>query len=369
MRKLLITGGHLTPALAVIDELEKSDKQRYKILFVGRKYANYKDKELSLEFQEIKKRKISFFHLKAGRFTRFFSFASFVQFVRIPFGFYRAYKILRRSKPDCILSFGGYLGLPIVTMGALLRIPSVIHEQTMHPGLANRISARFAKTICISFPSSRRFFPKNRTVLETGNPLRSQLFEVKDTAFELPSEKPVLTITGGSLGAHSINVLIEAIVPKLLDTFCVIHQTGNGKEYDDYARLLKLKQSLPPEISAHYMLAPHFSSDEIGAIYAHTDIAVSRAGANTFFEMVSLKIPTIFIPLPWSANNEQRLHATEFKQKGTGEVFEQTGTPEELLKLIQSVYTHQKDYESNFSKFEPFYFGNAAARILEILPR
>ena len=148
--KILLTGGHLTPALAVIDELKSEQYKNIQVVFVGRK-------DPPLEFEEVSKRTIPFIHLDAGRMSRFISVESIKGLFKAPFGFIQAFQIVKKEKPDRILTFGSYIGLPIALAGFFLHIPLYAHEQTIHPGLANRIISRFAKKIYISFPESKIF--------------------------------------------------------------------------------------------------------------------------------------------------------------------------------------------------------------------
>ncbi|MBI4974163.1 UDP-N-acetylglucosamine--N-acetylmuramyl-(pentapeptide) pyrophosphoryl-undecaprenol N-acetylglucosamine transferase [Candidatus Roizmanbacteria bacterium] len=346
--KLLITGGHLTPALAVVDKIiDSPQKESISLTFVGRKYALDSEQTLSLEYKEITKRNIPFISLHAGRITRLLNFRSFINALKIPVGFIHAFLILTQQAPDVILSFGGYLAIPVAVVGWLLRIPVFTHEQTICPGLANRVIAFFSKKIFYSFPESKHFFPSRKSIL-TGNPVRSTVFKIIDKPIDLVASKPVIYVTGGSLGSHGINDHIRAILPELLQDYIVIHQTGDIKEYDDYEHLLRFRRSLPEEMKQRYFPVKHFFDNEIGYIYSVSDMVVARAGANTFFELIHLKKPTIFIPLPWSAQKEQQKHAEFFKTNKIGEIFEQKEQSSHLLELIRTVFSHKETYIKNF---------------------
>ena len=346
--RLLITGGHLTPALAVIDKIiESTQKETTSLIFVGRKYALDSEQTLSLEFKEISKRNIPFISLHAGRITRLLNFRSFINVLKIPVGLIHAFLILRQQTPDIILSFGGYLAIPVAVVGWLLRIPVFTHEQTICPGLANRVIAFFSKKIFYSFPESKHFFPPHKPVL-SGNPVRSTVFKIIDKPIGIDASKPVIYVTGGSLGSHGINDHIRTILPELLQDYIVIHQTGDIKEYDDYEHLLRFRRTLPEDMKQRYFPVKHFFDNEIGYVYSVSDIVVARAGANTFFELIHLKKPTIFIPLPWSAQKEQQKHAEFFKNNKIGEVFEQKEQSTHLLELIRKVFSHKDSYIKNF---------------------
>lgn len=346
--RLLITGGHLTPALAVIDKIiESPKKETISLTFVGRKYALDSEQTLSLEYKEITKRNISFISLHAGRITRLMTFRSFINVLKIPVGFIHAFLVLRQQTPDVILSFGGYLAIPVAIVGWVMRVPVFTHEQTICPGLANRIISFFSKKIFYSFPESTHFFSPNKSIL-SGNPIRSTVFKIIDKPIDVNKTRPVIYVTGGSLGSHGINEHIRAILPELLHDFVVIHQTGDIKEYDDYERLLRYRRTFSEEVKQRYFPVKHFFDNEIGYVYSVSDIVVARAGANTFFELIHLKIPTIFIPLPWSAQKEQQKHAEFFKNNKIGEVFEQKEQSTHLLELIRTVFSHKDSYIKNF---------------------
>ena len=165
--KILITGGHLTPALALIDKLTDSGGG-VDIVFVGRKYAVDSEQTLSLEYKEITKRNIRFLPLQTGRLTRMISFRSALGILRVPIGFIRAFLIVQKEHPKLIFSFGGYIALPIAISGWLMHIPVFTHEQTIAPGIANRIIAFFSQKIFYSFPDTKHLFPAAKAVF-SGN--------------------------------------------------------------------------------------------------------------------------------------------------------------------------------------------------------
>jgi len=353
--KIIITGGHLSPALALIDSLK--EKKTIQIVYVGKKYNLDSEKTLSLEYQEIKKRNLPFYHLTTGRLTRIISVATIINLLKLPFGLLQSFSILKKEKPDLIFSFGGYLGLPVALCGFLLNIPIYIHEQTINPGLTNRILSLFARRIFISFPQTKNFFPKNKVIL-SGNLVRREIFKIIKKPFVIKKTKPVIYITGGSLGSHSLNILIEKILPQLTKKYIVIHQVGSVEQYHDFERLKAYQYS-------SYFPVKHFFLEEIGYIYKIADLVIGRAGANTFFELIALKKPAILIPLPWSANQEQQKHALLFKKLGLGETFDQNNKPEQLLFLIDKMMANLNFYHDNFSRLTIKFPLNAEEKIIK----
>ncbi len=361
--RILVTGGHLTPALALIDKLKN-----HEIVFVGRKYALEHEQTLSLEYKEITKRNIKFIDLTTGRINRSVSLRDFLSILRIPLGFYQGFKIIRNEKPDRVLSFGSYLAAPVAFWAWFFRIPVFSHEQTIQPGLSNRFIALFSKKVFVSFEETLQYFPKQKTVL-TGNPIRQSIFKIQKKPFVIEKDKPVLYITGGSLGSHSINMHVKNILPKLLKDFIIIHQTGDTKEYRDFEELEKFRKQLPEAVKDNYILSRHFFEEEIGYIYSLTDIVIGRAGANTFFELLALEKPTIFIPLPWSGHKEQQKQADIFKQNSVGEVFLQTEKSSRLIQLIAEIQHNVTKYRRNFQKLKFLYKKDAAETIAKELLR
>lgn len=357
--KILITGGHVTPALAVIEELQKSHKD-VQLVFVGRKYTSPQEHTESFEYQEVTKLGVPFVHLEAGRFSRVASLTSFFHFLQIIPGFVRAFRILRAQKPDKILSFGGYIGLPMALAGSLLSTPVYTHEQTIEPGLANKIIGNVARKVFVAFPQAASAFPADKTIV-SGNPMRIVLLGSAKSTFTIPSGREVIFVTGGSLGSHNLNVHIENILDSLLDKYIVIHQTGSVAKFGDFERLSGFKND-------HYIVRKHLSAaDTSGALHS-ADVVVSRAGANTVFELIALQKPAVFVPLPWSASGEQQKQAEFMKQHKVAEIFDQKSESEDLLMLIKKVLAHKKNYVQNYQQLASYYKPDCAkALVFELL--
>ncbi|MBI2622005.1 MAG: glycosyltransferase [Candidatus Levybacteria bacterium] len=235
--KIAIIGGHLTPALSVIEEIGKSAE----ILYIGRKKAIEGDRATSLEYETITKKGIKFAEIKTGRLQRSITRRTVPSLTKIPIGFIQALFILSRFKPNVVVGFGGYVSFPVILAARILKIPVVIHEQTLEAGATNRIVARFADKICISFSSSSKYFPKEKIVF-TGNPIRSSIAH-PSKKIDLPSNYPIIYITGGSIGSHFINQLVSENLTKLLDKYALVHQTGDSSEFGDFDKLLILKEN------------------------------------------------------------------------------------------------------------------------------
>lgn len=349
----------MTPALALIDKLEG-----HEIVFVGRKYALESEQILSLEYKEITQKNIKFIDIQAGRITRLLSVKTFKNVFKIPLGLYQGFKIIKEEKPDIILSFGSYIAVPIAFWGWINKIPIFTHEQTSIPGLANKLIGKLAKKIFISFPEASNYFDRGKTIL-TGNPVRESIKKIIKKPFEIEKQEPVIFITGGSLGSHSINLHISKIIKKLLQSFIVVHQTGDTKEYDDYSKLIALKKTFPAQLQKKYYIRKHFMENEMGYVYSLSDLVIARAGANTFFELLALNKPVIFIPLPWSANKEQQKQAKLFKDADAGEIFNQSDDSEKLLVLMNKVLDKLEQYKENFKNLKHLYKQDASETIVK----
>lgn len=353
--KIVLIGGHLAPALSVLEALPKNTRT----LFIGRKYALEGDKALSLEYKAITGLNVPFVGLNTGRLQRKLTRYTIPSFFKLPFAIFRSFLTLIKFKPDVVVGFGGYVSVPVVLCAYLLRIPIVIHEQTLEAGFANRFLARFATKICISWKTSRRYFPKDKTVL-TGNPIRE--FRIQNSEFRIHNEEklPIIYITGGSLGSHSINLLIEAIIKELLEKYIVIHQTGDAKEYRDFDRLNTLKNGLSYDLKERYVLQKFIEPKMVGSVLAKADLVVGRSGMNIITELLYFEKPAILIPLPFSQNNEQLKNAKFLEKLGLGKVLQQHDVDsKKLFQAIDLAFHNINNYKINDQDFKNLPYKNA----------
>jgi len=326
--KILFTGGHHNSALAVIDSLQQKCQksqpeadqpmaEKPKIIWIGHKYSMLGDKEVSAEYKEVTAKKIPFHNLKAGKFYRT---RNIIQLLRIPLGFVQAFYLLIKIRPTLIVSFGGYLAVPVVVAGFFLGIPSVTHEQTVVTGIANKIVAKFAQRIMLSWKSSSKYFPEDKSIL-TGLPLRKELFSNKRINFK--NDLPVIYITGGKQGSHIINQQVSDTLEQLLGLANIIHQCGSSTLHHDYQELTKLRKTLSNSLRERYRVKDYFGSNEIGSILNSADLVVGRSGAHTIYELAALGKAALLIPLPSSSHDEQDENAKILKRVGQGEILSQ----------------------------------------------
>ena len=307
-KRLVIIGGHLAPALAVIEEIRR--RGGWDVFWLGRRFAMEEGKVPALEYEVIKKLGIPFFVLATGRLQRPLSIKTIFSLLRVIPGFFMALFTIARLRPDVVLSFGGYLSFPVVFACYILRIPILIHEQTTTSGLANRIAAYFAKKIAISFPSSILDFPREKVIL-TGNPIRRTILKIKRKSPKIP----LIYVTGGSQGSQTINRALSPILSKLIKRFSIIHQTG----FIDYKRFLAKKKKLGRRYRFFSVTGP----EEVARIYQSASLVISRAGANTVSELAAAGLPGILIPIPWSERGEQEKNARLLEETGLVRVLPQ----------------------------------------------
>ena len=336
-RRILLTGGHLSPAFSVLAALKKAN---YDIIFVGRKHAFSDAQDLSLEYQLLESASdLHFYSLHSGRLTRG-SWLSFPkELVKTTQAYFKAKTIITKERPEVVLSFGGYLALPVCLAAAHAKIPIFLHEQTVSPGRSNLLLAKLAQRVLVSFPQARSFFPQDKVKVK-GMVLRPELEINKRPGWFKESELPLLLIMGGSAGSHSLNLLIESVLTKLTADFAVVHQTGDSK-YEDYDRLRK-------KTSDNYYPLKYLLPEELGYLYRRANIVISRSGANTFFELIKFKKPSVLVPLPWSANNEQLRQARILEDNEVAKIFHQDQEKEQFLKIIYAVYSDQERLTRNY---------------------
>lgn len=340
-KRVVLTGGHAaTTAIATIEEIIRR-QDKWDLYWIGAKYAVEGKKTPTLESTALPKRGVNFQPIITGRLQRKFTFWTIPSLLKIPLGFFHAFFVLLKIRPQLILSFGGFAAFPVVVASWILRIPVVIHEQTIEVGRANKYSSFFAKKIAISREKSKKYFPEGKVVV-TGNPIMTQIAEISPK--KKMSEPPTILVMGGSRGSLFINNLIAELLPELLKDNYLIHLTGKI----GYEMFSKLKETLPEEISEKYEVYDSVDPMQIDGVYKRADLIVSRAGANTVSEVMAVKIPAIFIPIPFSYQDEQTKNAEYAKEYGIGVTLKQkTLTKEKLLIKINEVF---KNWEKMVKK-------------------
>lgn len=316
MKKIVITGGHFTPGLAVLDSLREQD---WEVHWIGEQKALEGEEPRTLEYQILPQLDVPFWSLTSVKFNRKFPFSTLLNFWRFPLAFLQSLRLLSKIRPNVVLSFGSYVSVPVCLAAYLIGIPVVVHEQTAASGLANRLVSRIARKIAVSFPSSSIDFPVAKTVL-TGNPVRTSIHKVvKLRLKKRVGRPPVLYITGGSRGSQIINRAVGEILSQLLKIVRIYHQTGTL----DLLKMQKIKNRIHPSLAEKYEVSAHYTPGEVEEIYRKADLVVSRAGANTVSELAAVALPAILIPIPWVEQDEQNRNAKILANEGAAVILPQ----------------------------------------------
>ncbi|MBQ9206617.1 MAG: undecaprenyldiphospho-muramoylpentapeptide beta-N-acetylglucosaminyltransferase [Treponema sp.] len=306
------TGGHIYPGLAVCDELRSLSQQQnqtIRIVWLGNSSGmdqNLVEKSGSVD---------TFVGIPSGKLRRYFSFKNFTDFFKIFAGLVKSFFVLCKLKPVVLFSKGGFVSVPPCMAAKFLRIPVITHECDFTPGLATKINSRFASKILVSYEETKQFLgeEKSKKTEVTGNPVRPVFYSANpqngkaflfENRSDYDSEKPILLVLGGSLGAHQINTLVAENLDWLCQKFTVVHQCGAR----DFTEM--------PQNKNGYFLYP-FIYKEMCDVIACSDIIVSRAGANSIWECSVLGKPMVLIPLCGSGTRGDQVdNAQFFAEKG-----------------------------------------------------
>ncbi len=329
MKKIVLTGGgtagHVTPNIALLPGLQEAG---YEIHYIG-SYDGI-EKKLIEEFS------IPYHGISTGKLRRYLTKENLKEPFRVLKGCREAKKILAELQPDVIFSKGGFVSVPVLRAAKVLKIPAIIHESDMTPGLANKISIPWARKVCYNFPETARYLPESKGVL-TGTPLRKELL-TGDTVSALnftglSANKPIIMVIGGSLGSAAVNQAIRNILPELLKNFQIIHLCGKGKVDASL-------QNISGYVQYEYI------KKELADFFAASSLVISRAGANAICELLALQKPNILIPLPKSqSRGDQILNAASFENQGFSAVLQEEAlTQDLLLSTIQTVYEERRLY-------------------------
>ena len=329
MKHIVLTGGgtagHVTPNIALIPGLKEMG---YKISYIG----SYNGIEKNL----IEAEGIPYYGISTGKLRRYIDPKNLSDPFRVVKGIFEARKLIKKINPDIVFSKGGFVAVPVVLAAKNCKVPVIIHESDMTPGLANKICIPYASKVCCNFPETLSSLPEGKAVV-TGTPIRRELREgnaERGYAFTgLSADKPVILVMGGSLGSVNVNNHVRQALPELLKKFQVVHLCGKGNldhsldHTDGYRQYEYIKEELPD-------------------LFAMADLIISRAGANAICEISTLAIPNLLIPLSANASRgDQILNARSFEKQGYSEVIEEESlTTEALLAAVQKLHDNRDTY-------------------------
>jgi len=331
MKRIVLTGGgtagHVTPNIALLPSLKEAG---YEVFYIG-SYEGI-EKRLMADFE------VEYYGISTGKFRRYFDLKNFSDPFRVIKGYTEAKKILKQIKPDVVFSKGGFVSVPVVRAAADLKIPCVIHESDMSPGLANKFCVPVAKKVCCNFPETVSKVPAGKAVL-TGSPIRAELMMGnKQAGLELcgfDDSKPIIMVIGGSQGAQSVNEVVRESLDVLLKDYQIVHICGKDK-------MDNLRLSVPGYKQFEYLKV------ELKDVFAMADVVISRAGANAICELLALNKPNILIPLSAGSRGDQILNASSFEDQGFSlTIREEALDPISLVEGVKEVYENRESYIKN----------------------
>jgi len=320
------TGGHFYPIIAVVEEIHQVAKEE-KILEPEIFYAGPVEYDKRALFDN----NITYVQTSAGKIRRYFSILNFLDLFKTAWGIVESVIALFNIYPDVVFGKGGYVSFPVLFAARLLRIPVVIHESDSEPGRVNLWAAKFAKKIAISYPEAAHFFPKDK-VAHTGNPVRKEVaLPLKNGAYEflkLEEDLPTLLVLGGSQGSVIINETIIDSLPRLLNSYQIIHQTGekNFKEVKNTAEVILKDHTY----KNRYTPMEHLNALTMRMAAGITQLIISRAGS-TIFEIALWGIPSIIIPIPENLSHDQTKNAFNYARSGACKVIEENNLTANIL--------------------------------------
>jgi len=376
-KKIIVTGGgsggHISSAKAIIDALNDAFLlNSNNFLYVGSDLGMEKERPgSSLEMKIFKDEKFSQKYIRGGKLQRKFSPSSIYLLFRTVLGFFDSISVMKDFKPDIVISTGGFVSVPVCIVAKLFKAQIYLHEQTATVGLSNKIVSKFAEKIFVAFPSSIKYFEKEK-VFHSGNLVRNEIFEnsgrggiIEDVKKMIIQEEdlPIIYISGGSLGSHVINEIIKESLPLLLQDYQLILQTGDSKITNDFQLLSLEKEKLTEDLKERFVVTKYIGNEEIGFVLNNIDLFIGRAGANTVYELGLLRIPSILIPIPWVTHNEQMENAKILESVGLAKIINEGEFTTEKLQVILRLFSKEK-IQVNEKKAEEIFVKNAAQKIV-----
>lgn len=350
MKRIVLTGGgtagHVTPNIALLPRLKELG---YDIHYIG----SYDGIERKL----IEQCDIPFYGISSGKLRRYFDWKNFSDPFKVIKGYAQARALLRKLKPDVVFSKGGFVSVPVVLAAKHRKIPAIIHESDISPGLANKLAIPNAYKVCCNFPETLKYLPSDKAVL-TGSPIRQELLSGNRlnglTYCQFKPGKPVVMVVGGSSGSQFINEVVRSLLPDLLKDYQVLHLCGKGhldnawENTEGYAQF-------------------EYANKELSDMFALADVVISRAGANAICELLALRKPNILIPLSANASRgDQILNAHSFERQGFSIVIEEENLNNVvLLNAIQELFKNRSKYINAMAESEQLNSVEKVAQLLE----
>lgn len=341
------TGGHIYPALSIVEELKKQFFD-VDILYIGTTDRIEKD--------IVPKRGIKYEGINIKGLIRKPSFENIKRSFLVVSSLSKVKELILDFDPDVIIGTGGYVSAPVLYMGRKLGYKTLIHEQNIIPGLTNKLLSIYVHKICVSFEEGKNSFPKKKVVY-TGNPTTEKYqnaIPINKSKFSLSNDKKLILIVMGSLGSLTIINKMKSILPKLdNEKFEVVFVSGQN--YYDEIKKIKLPHNI--------VVVP--SIDNMGGFMKKTDIMVSRAGASTMAEIMALNVPTIFVPSPYVTNNHQVKNAKILTDSNAALMLEEEDFSYDSLIDKINFYLDDNNYNKCKENLENFKQINAAKKVVD----
>ncbi|MGA8942096.1 MAG: undecaprenyldiphospho-muramoylpentapeptide beta-N-acetylglucosaminyltransferase [Thermoactinomyces sp.] len=344
------TAGHVMVNLALIPRFREDG---WEIIYIGSENGIEKSLVADLEG-------VAYYSVSTGKLRRYFDWNNFKDPFKVLKGIFQAYRIIRRLKPNLIFSKGGFVSVPVVLGGWLNRVPVIIHESDITPGLANKIAIPFATKVCTTFPETTKYFNKEKAKF-VGAIIRDELrkgdAERGRRLCGFNREKPVILVMGGSLGSRVLNETVRNNLDFLLPRFQIVHLCGKGQVDDTLQK--------PGYCQFEYL------SDPLADVLNMADFVVSRAGSNAIFEFLSLKKPMLLIPLSKAASRgDQILNARSFEKMGYAQVLmEEELSDEKFLEQLEKLIENKEAFQQRMSENSPEQSMNEVIQLIKLTAR
>lgn len=355
------SGGHFYPLIAVAEQVADYKKRGLgvEMYYMGTEAYNQADLDAN---------GISFIYCPSGKRRKYFSLLNYLDVFKVIYGFFVAVHKLYLLYPDVVFSKGSYTSVPVTLAAWVLRIPVVVHESDTRPGSANKLASRFARYVAISFEEVAQYFPQDKIGL-TGIPLRKAFVEKIDNSIGelgLPSEKPLIFVTGGSFGAQRLNSLILESLNELLPLYVILHQTGeaHAKEVQSYASTI----INDTQLLSRYFVKGSLSAHEMNLAETAASLIISRAGTGSIYEIAQKGKPAILIPIPEAISHDQKTNAYAYARTGGASVLEEGNLTDGLLASeISRIMENQEVYDSMQKSALAFGHTDASLKIADTL--
>lgn len=342
------TGGHIFPAIAIINKIKEHDK-KCEFLYIGTTDRMEKDiiPKLGIKFEGIEMKGLN----RKNVFSNFSVLNKFRLAIK------RAKEIIKEFNPDVVIGAGGYITAPVLYAAHKLKVPTLIHEQNSIPGLSNKFISIFADKICVSLPKSLELFPKEKVVY-TGNPRSEEIIKAPKklkSSLGFDENKKLVIIVMGSLGSTTMNLKIKELIPGFCDkNYQVLLITGKGY-YDDYKDI---------ETSSNVKIVPFM--DDLISLMKDCDLIVSRAGASTIAEITAIGLPAILVPSPYVTNNHQYKNAKELEDAGACKIVsEEDFCKDKIIAEIDKIFDNREAYDLMVENSKKLGVSDSASRIYE----